>query len=186
MLTHLRAEYGTMSPEELERNRSALSDPWNFDHPIEDLWAKITNIQRVASLGHVPIPDITIITLPLAMIEKTGLLASTTEKFWLRPIVEIFAVFLLSRPFKGHPPLFGSLVCLVYYHLHLLFSFDKFAKVPKLLFHVLPKNAIIFLMHTHCLLDELGVAVDVVQVCIKIMDVPQTVASQFQGVGTVA
>lgn len=88
MLNHLRSEYGTMSPEELERNRSALSAPWNFDDPIEDLWAKISNIQRIATLGQVPIPDITIITLTLTMIEKTGLLATTTEKFWLRPIDE--------------------------------------------------------------------------------------------------
>jgi hypothetical protein len=88
MLEHLRNEYGTMTPEELERNRASLSEPWNLDDPIEDLWAKITNIQRVATLGTVPIPDITVITLTLAMIEKTGLLASTTEKFRLRPTAE--------------------------------------------------------------------------------------------------
>ena len=88
MLEHLRTEYGTLTPEELEKNRAALSEPWNFDDPIEDLWAKIVNIQRVAAFGLVPIPDITIITLTLAMIEKTGLLASTTEKFRLRPVTE--------------------------------------------------------------------------------------------------
>jgi hypothetical protein len=88
MLAHLRTEYGTMTPEELERNRAAISEPWNLDEPIEDLWAKIANIQRVATLGHVPIPDITVITLTLAMLEKTGLLATTTEKFRLRPIDE--------------------------------------------------------------------------------------------------
>jgi hypothetical protein len=88
LLVHLRTEYGTLTPEELERNRSALSEPWNFDHPIEDLWAKISNIQRVAQFGIVPIADITVITLTLAMIEKTGLLASTTEKFRLRPLDE--------------------------------------------------------------------------------------------------
>jgi hypothetical protein len=88
MLEHLRTEYGTLTPEELETNRAALSEPWNFDDPIEDLWAKIINIQRVAAFGAVPIPDITIITLTLAMIEKTGLLATTTEKFRLRPLTE--------------------------------------------------------------------------------------------------
>jgi hypothetical protein len=36
----------------------------------------------------VPIAEITIITLTMAMIEKTGLLATTTEKFRLRPITE--------------------------------------------------------------------------------------------------
>jgi hypothetical protein len=80
MLAHLRAEFGSISSEEFKLNRSALLEPWNFDHPIEHLWAKkLSNIQRVAILGNVPIPEITIITLTLAMIEKTGLLATTTE-----------------------------------------------------------------------------------------------------------
>ena len=42
---HLSAEYGTLTPEELKTNRAAMSEPWNFDNPIEDLWAKILNIQ---------------------------------------------------------------------------------------------------------------------------------------------
>ena len=88
ILNHLSAEYGTLTPEELETNRAALSEPWNFDNPIEDLWAKILNIQRVAAVGAVPLADLTVITLTLAMIEKTGLLATTTEKFRLRPIAE--------------------------------------------------------------------------------------------------
>ena len=89
MLEHLRGEYGTLTPEELENNRAALSVPWNFDDPIEDLWSKIANIQHVATFGNVPIADITVITLTLvAMIEKTGLLATTTEKFRLCPLNE--------------------------------------------------------------------------------------------------
>lgn len=73
MLIYLRNEYGTMTPEELERNRSALCEPWNLNNHLEDLWAKISNIQRIATLGHVPIPDITIITLTLSMICKNRL-----------------------------------------------------------------------------------------------------------------
>ena len=88
MLTHLQTKYGTMTPEELETNRAALLEPWNFDDPIEDLWKKLENIKRVADLGKAPITDVTIITLTLAMIEKTGLLATTTEKFRLRPLAE--------------------------------------------------------------------------------------------------
>jgi hypothetical protein len=99
MLDHLRLEYGTLTPEELENNRVALSEPWNLDDPIEDLWAKIANIQRVATFGNVPIADITIITLTLAMIEKTGLLATTTEKFRLRPIPE-WTVALFKSEFQ--------------------------------------------------------------------------------------
>ncbi|KAI2496141.1 hypothetical protein MHU86_18372 [Fragilaria crotonensis] len=99
MLQHLRNEYGTMTPEELERNRAALSEPWNFDDPIEDLWAKISNIQRVATLGALPIPDLTVITLTLAMIEKTGLLSTTTDKFRLRPTTE-WTLDLFKAEFK--------------------------------------------------------------------------------------
>jgi hypothetical protein len=99
MLAHLRTEYGTMTPEELEHNRAALSEPWNLDDPIEDLWAKIANIQRVATLGLVPIPNVTVITLTLAMLEKTGLLATTTEKFRLRPVGE-WTLDLFKTEFK--------------------------------------------------------------------------------------
>ena len=88
MLTHLKTEYGTMTPEELERNQTALSDPWNLFEPIKDLWVTIANIQHLAALGNVPIPDVTVITLTLAMIESTGLLATTTEKFCLRPLAD--------------------------------------------------------------------------------------------------
>jgi hypothetical protein len=77
-----------LTPEELEKNRAALSEPWNFDDPIEDLWAKIANIQHVAAFGAAPVTDVTVITLTLSMIEKTGLLATTTEKFRLRPLDE--------------------------------------------------------------------------------------------------
>ena len=99
MLEHLRSEYGTMTPEELERNRAALSEPWNLDDPIEDLWAKITNIQRVATLGALPIPDLTVITLTLAMLEKTGLLATATDTFRLRPTSE-WTLALFKAEFK--------------------------------------------------------------------------------------
>jgi hypothetical protein len=44
MLDHLRTEYGTLTSEELEANCAAFSKPWNFDLPIKDLWAKISNI----------------------------------------------------------------------------------------------------------------------------------------------
>ena len=67
--------------------------------PLEDLWAKIANIQRVATFGNVPIADITIITLTLAMIEKTGLLSTTTEKFRLRPLPE-WTVALFKAEFQ--------------------------------------------------------------------------------------
>jgi hypothetical protein len=38
------------------------SGPWNLDDPLKDLWAKMDNIQRIATFGNLPILDITIIT----------------------------------------------------------------------------------------------------------------------------
>jgi hypothetical protein len=72
----------------LSTNYSALSELWNLDSHVEDHWAKLSNIQRVAILGNVPVPDITLVTLTLAMIKKTGILATTSENFCLRPINE--------------------------------------------------------------------------------------------------
>jgi hypothetical protein len=56
-----------MTLEELERNSSAFSEPLNSDNPIEDLWSKISNIQRVATLQHAYITNITIM---IFIIEK--------------------------------------------------------------------------------------------------------------------
>ena len=101
MLIHLLCgKYGTMTPEELEINRLVLSEPWNLDDPLEDLWSKIANIQRIAMQGHVPTPDVTIITLTLAMIEKTGLLATTTENFCLLRPTEEWTVALFKTEFQ--------------------------------------------------------------------------------------
>jgi len=88
MLDHLKTNYGILTPEELELNRSALSHPWNPEAPLELFWANLANIRRVALTGGAPISDVTAITLTLAMFEKSGLLATTTEKFRLRPVAE--------------------------------------------------------------------------------------------------
>jgi hypothetical protein len=88
MLEHLRALYGILTPEELERNRASLSLPWNPEAPLEELWSKIDDARRIATAGGAPINDVTVITLTLAMFEKSGLLSHTTQMFRLRPIGE--------------------------------------------------------------------------------------------------
>jgi len=88
MLNHLVTHYGTLTPQELEANRLNLSTAWNPDAPIEDLWGSVANIRRVASAGQSPIDDISAINILLTMFEKSGLLATTTEKFRLRPTNE--------------------------------------------------------------------------------------------------
>lgn len=71
MLMHLCAKYGNLMPEELEKVHMKLSETWNFDNPIKDCWwAKTAYIQCGATFGAMPIADITIITLTLAMIKN--------------------------------------------------------------------------------------------------------------------
>jgi len=53
---------------------------------LEELWSKIDDARRIATAGGAPLHDVTVITLTLAMFEKSGLLSHTTQMFRLRPI----------------------------------------------------------------------------------------------------
>jgi hypothetical protein len=56
---------------------------------LEELWSKIDDVRRIATAGAgAPINDVTVITLTLAMFEKSGLLSHTTQMFCLSPIDE--------------------------------------------------------------------------------------------------
>ena len=87
MLKHLKTTYGVLTPEALEANRSTLTTPWNPDDPIEDLWKRIEETQRIATTGGAPITDEAVIALTLTMFEKSGLLAHTTQIWRVKPIV---------------------------------------------------------------------------------------------------
>jgi uncharacterized phage-associated protein len=88
MLAHLKTTYGTLTPEALESNRTELSTPWNPDDPLENLWKRIVEIQRVATAGAAPITDVSAITLTLAMFEKSGLLSTTTQAWRVKPVAQ--------------------------------------------------------------------------------------------------
>ena len=83
MIHHLDEHYGRLTPGEIEANRLALSTPWNPDRPIEDLWASVDAIRRIAEDGKAPITEVSTISLLLDMFETSGLLSTTTEKFRL-------------------------------------------------------------------------------------------------------
>lgn len=87
MLKHLKTTYGVLTPEALEANRSTLTTPWNPDDPIEDLWKRIEETQRIATTGGAPITDEAVIALTLTMFEKSGLLSHTTQIWRVKPIV---------------------------------------------------------------------------------------------------
>jgi hypothetical protein len=83
MIQHLDATYGRLTPGEIEANRLALSTLWNPDKPIEDLWASVNTIRRIAEDGFAPITEVTTISLLLDMFETFRMLSSTTEKYRL-------------------------------------------------------------------------------------------------------
>jgi hypothetical protein len=83
MIRHLDETYGRLMPGEIKANRLALSTPWNPDRPIEDLWASIDTICRIADDGKAPITEVSTISILLDMLETSGLFSSTTEKFRL-------------------------------------------------------------------------------------------------------
>lgn len=73
MLTHLKTTYGVLTGLEIEKNRARLSDSWDTSSPIETLWARISEIRRIATNATQDIGDTAVIALVLPMFEKTGL-----------------------------------------------------------------------------------------------------------------
>jgi hypothetical protein len=94
MLDHLDTTYAVLTPEALETNRTSLSDGWNPDELLENLWRKIIEVQRIATSGGAPITDVAAITLTLAMFKKSGLLGTTTQQWRVCPVAQwTFATF---------------------------------------------------------------------------------------------
>jgi hypothetical protein len=79
MLSHLKTTYGILTGHEIELNRAKLGDAWDPSTPIEDLWARITEIRRVAASVGQPISDAAVIALVLPMIERTGLFRHSVD-----------------------------------------------------------------------------------------------------------
>jgi hypothetical protein len=72
ILTHLTTTYGQLTAADLENNRSKLTEQWNPDEPIEDLWKRIRVIRSVATAGGTAITDGATIELTLDALQKAG------------------------------------------------------------------------------------------------------------------
>lgn len=83
MLTHLKTTYGTISREEIDANRVSLTQPWNPDEPIENLWVRIPEAQRIANLAVPPEPitDSAALRALLTVFEATGVFITACEKW---------------------------------------------------------------------------------------------------------
>lgn len=95
MLTHLKSTYGTLTGGEIELNRAQLSAAWDTTSPIESLWARITEIKRIAAVAEQPIEDRAVIALVLPMFERTGLFLHSVNT-WnaMEADVQTYALFM--------------------------------------------------------------------------------------------
>jgi hypothetical protein len=81
MLHHLQTHDGTITQDNLETNHHRLFTEWTPDHPIEDLWLRIREVQHFATAGGEAISDSTVLRLTLEVLEKTGVLLTATERW---------------------------------------------------------------------------------------------------------
>ena len=81
MLNHLVTTHAQLLPDDIERNRNTLTEPWDIDTPIETLWDCITNAQRIANRANEPITDATAIRLTVTVLENTGVFDHALDKW---------------------------------------------------------------------------------------------------------
>jgi hypothetical protein len=81
MLDHLTIQYGTLTLDDLVKNRAALSADWNPSDGIESLWSRIAQCQRTSQGTSDVITDSTAITLVLTVLDNTGVFSAACEKW---------------------------------------------------------------------------------------------------------
>jgi hypothetical protein len=72
LLAHLTTTYGQLTSADLETNRTKLTEQWNPDEPLENLWKRISDIRGVATAGGSDINDGSTIELTLEALQKAG------------------------------------------------------------------------------------------------------------------
>jgi hypothetical protein len=75
LLAHLRSNYGTITPDQLETNLRQLERQWQPPAPLESLFQQIKKCQRFATDGNDPITNKTAVRSVLKNVEATGLFA---------------------------------------------------------------------------------------------------------------
>ena len=82
IVTHLTTTYGTLTASDLEINREKLTEAWNPDDPIENLWKNIKIVRAIATQGGEPISDGTTTQLTLLALGKTGVHSHAIETWY--------------------------------------------------------------------------------------------------------
>jgi hypothetical protein len=79
MLAHLKDTYGENTQFAREQNRNRLSEEWNPDDPIENLWTRIADVRTYATAAGQPIDEAEAIELTLAVLERTGVFTTAYD-----------------------------------------------------------------------------------------------------------
>ena len=82
MITHLQNTYGTLTRADLEKNRASIATLWTPSEPLELLWGRLREVQRIATFAQEPIPDATLVELTHLLFEASGVFPHACES-WL-------------------------------------------------------------------------------------------------------
>jgi len=84
MLTHLDTTYGIVTHADLERNRASLTTLWTLHDPIESLWERHREVQRIATAGGDPISDQVLLENTIKLFESTGVFSLACEMWRMK------------------------------------------------------------------------------------------------------
>ena len=85
MITHLKNTYGTVTRTDLEKNRASISTLWTPSEPIELLWERLREVQRIATIGNEPLSDAAIVELTHLLFESSGVFTHACDTWLARP-----------------------------------------------------------------------------------------------------
>jgi len=84
LLDHLDTNYGTKSPDDLQRNDERMANPWDFSQPIETLWRR----QELCMQYDRSIPANKAVRTTSQVLEQTELFQEDMKAWKRRPIAE--------------------------------------------------------------------------------------------------
>ena len=85
LLTHLTNTYSKITRADLETNRASIATIWPVTDPIELLWNRLREVQRISAAGGEALSDDAIMDLTIIMFESTGVFPLACNMWRLRP-----------------------------------------------------------------------------------------------------
>lgn len=84
LLEHIDDTYGTITPDDLEKNEKEMDAPWSPEQPLEDLFNQVRKAQAFAQ-PHDPISDLKAIRSVTTNLEQSGVFHDALKKWRAKP-----------------------------------------------------------------------------------------------------